>query len=215
MGAGFYFGYSGNTVTEPALAQTEQTQVVTPFTFVIDSFVEPKTGAITVYSDDGVTLLQKIELPDPNMRLADRIHENFNVTDINFDGYADIGVLVDGGVKWSAYQYWLFDKNVNQFVETPFTQDFRKLNFNEIIFDATKKQIITNNFCGTLICDKDTYEVKNDRLILLEAHHQEQPYNENGIEEKCEIAVTKYQGSAETTITTNLNTACPGYYQEK
>lgn len=183
------------------------------FTFDIVSFVEqPNWGTITISQNNVVT--QTIKLEDPNMFLADKIHNFFNVVDINFDGYADIGVLEEGGAKWGAYQYWIYDKNINQFVKNNFTADFRKLNFNEIIFDEAKKQIRTNNFCGTLICDKDIYVIKNNELVLLEAHHQEQPYNASGIEEKCEVTITKYQDNKEKTATTNLKTACPGYYRE-
>lgn len=186
---------------------------IPPFTFDIISFVDqPNWGTITISQNNVIT--QTIQLEDPNMFLADKIHNFFNVVDINFDGYADIGVLEEGGAKWGAYQYWIYNKKTNQFVKNNFTKKFRVLNFNEIIFDKTQKQIRINNFCGTLICDKDIYVVKNNELVLSETYHQEQPYSVNGIEEKCEITITKYQGRKEKTTTTNLNTACPGYYRE-
>lgn len=254
IGAGFYFHYSGNTVTEPALAQTEKiTPVISkeirekiystadfnghgrtnksdrtseilhveinpqlsPVTFLITSFTSTTHGAIYIYRDSKPDPVQTILLPDPDMFLGDRIHEFFNVADLNFDGYLDIGVLEEGGTKWGAYQYWLFDEKTNTFVENTFTQDFRKLNFNQIIFDQATKQITINNFCGTLICDKDIYQVTNTHLNLFESYHQEQPYSSDNDGTPLKTCVNTVEKHQENKITKTENTSenyCDGYY---
>lgn len=254
MGTGFYFQYSGNQVTEPALAQIEQPPITTqtesrekiytqadfdgkgrngevhraknilhveinpslsPFTFLINSFTQNSRGQILVFHNSVPEPIQIINLEDPDLFLGDRIHENFNATDINFDGYVDIGILAEGGSRWGAYQYWVFDKKTNTFVENNFTQSFRELNFNQIIFDEAKKQITTNNFCGTLICDKDSYQVTNDRLDLIESHHQEQLYspdNDGTPIKACTTTITHFQNNAEKITEKTSENFCDGYY---
>lgn len=243
-GAGFYYQDKNQSLVEPTTAETNKTRVLTvddfgafghkdqslrefptmraqinpelaPFTFAIDSYVEPTTGAINIYADDGKTVVQKIDISDPNMRLADRIHEHFNVADINFDGYADIGVLLDGGAKWGAYQYWTFDKTSNQFVSTTFTDEFRKLNFNQWQLNSEAKQIRVNNFCGSLICDNDLYQVENNNLKLIEELHQEQSYstaNDSTPLKECVITTKKYLNDTVETVTETIPEFCEGYY---
>lgn len=188
---------------------------LSPFTFLVNSFSSTTRGAIYVYHDSKPEPIQIINLEDPDMFLGDRIHEFFNVTDINFDGYLDIGVLIEGGANWGAYQYWLFDTNTNTFIENSFTQDFQKLNFNQIIFDQTNKQITINNFCGTLICDKDIYQITDNRLNLFESYHQEQPYSSDNDGTPLKTCVTTVEKHHENKITKTENTSenyCDGYY---
>ena len=186
---------------------------LSPFTFLVNSFTQNSRGQILVFHNSAPKPIQIINLEYPDMFLGDRIHEFFNATDINFDGYLDIGVIEEGGTKWGAYHYWIFDKNTNTFVENNFTQAFRELNFNQIIFDEKKKQIITNNFCGTLICFKDIYQVQNDKLILLEEYEQEQIYEYDFIVKKCVTTVTRHI-DGKSFITTKIDdNYCAGYYE--
>ncbi len=190
---------------------------VPPFDILVNSWTLSTRGGILIYQNNQNTILQTIDLPDPNMYLADRVHEFFNVTDINFDGYADIGVLVEGGAKWGAYQYWTFDTSTGLFVSSTFTDQFRQLNFNALKFNTEKKQITTNNFCGTLACDTDLYEVQNNELKLIEAKHQEQSYspaNDGTPLNECTETITTY-GVAGKKVETKITAAlCKGYYWE-
>lgn len=103
-------------------------------------------GYIEIFKDnDRTNLVQKIEL-DPNMWLPGEIPLFFTVQDINFDGYADIGIAVEGGAKWGSYQYWVYDKEIQSFVTAHITEEFRKLRFNAIKFDKEKKQIKVGGF---------------------------------------------------------------------
>lgn len=140
------------------------------YVFHVVSFTSAESGHVDVFSEsDPNKLLQTIPL-DLNMFERDKVPVFFNAADINFDGFLDIGVLVDGGAKWGAYQYWTFDQKTGKFIASPVTEDLKKIPFNFISFDAEEKQIITDNLEGagwrTLYQFKDDhlFHIKDERL---------------------------------------------------
>jgi len=117
------------------------------YTFHVISFVKA-VGKIEIFRETNLSApIQTIPL-DPEMRLSDMAATFFNVQDVNFDGFADIGLPVDGGAKWSSYQYWIFDQKTGMFIQTPLTDDFKKISFNFIAFDPKKRQVTTDNLAG-------------------------------------------------------------------
>ncbi len=128
----------------------------------IDVFREPKQE----------TAAQRIQL-DPNRWLVEDTPLFFNAADINFDGYLDIGTVVDGGALWGAFEYWAFDPSTKQFVSTPLTKAFREVQFNGIVFDITRKQIITQSLLGASGNAENVYQVRNGTLFLERGYSQE------------------------------------------
>ncbi len=142
----------------------------------------------------------------------------FNVADINFDGYADIGVVVDGGALWSAYQYWVYDKQTGTFKQTPVTKDFKAISFGyRLTFDTIKKQVIATGPIGAVGGYRNTYQFKNGRLLpLIEIEQMnrvvdDKNYNTNHPTIYCSIKTKRHTGNTTKTTTQILNKACPGF----
>ena len=158
--------------------------------------------------------IQKITL-NPNDFRAEDVPLTFTAHDINFDGYLDIGIVVNGGAKWASYQYWIFNPKTGKFVTSALTKDFSNVISNQIKFDTKHKQIITNNFYGPAITNKTVYQVVGGRLKIMEEYHQEQSTDENSQPiEKCTITVKKYMESKVKATNEVINKSCPGYYDD-
>lgn len=199
-------------------AQTFYLQInknIPAYTFQVVSF-STSTGAsgyIEISRGINTKPIQKIML-DPNQFMADEVSRTFTAHDINFDGYLDIGVVVDGGAKWASFQYWIFNPNTGKFVNSALAKDFRNINFNQIKFDPKNKQIQTNNMIGTLTAQKTIYQFQNNRLRMKVQYLQDQQYNEdtNLPIEKCVITTKNYGGGRVKTSEETKNKMCEGYY---
>jgi hypothetical protein len=142
----------------------------------------------------------------------------FNVADINFDGYADIGVVVDGGALWVAYQYWVYDKGTGTFKQAPVTNDFRAISFgHRLTFDTIKKQVIATGPIGAVGGYRNTYQFQNGRLLpLIEIEQMnkvvdDKNANTNHPTIHCSIKTKHHIGTTNKTTTQILNKACPEF----
>lgn len=169
-----------------------------------------RQGSIEVSKSSDSGKPQVINL-DPNLFRAQDAPLSFDVNDINFDDFLDIGIIVDGGAKWAAYQYWTFDPKTGQFIISPIAEEFRKIGFNLIKFDVEHKRIITNNFEGALLALKQVYVVEGGHLKLVEEYHQEQGYQNDKVIKQCIVATKKYIGNKVQSTTEILNDMCAGY----
>lgn len=133
--------------------------------------------------------------------------------DVNFDGYTDIGLTINGGAKWGAEQYWIFDVKTKKFVTNQLTNDLRKVTHNEIRFDTSTERITTNNFIGPGIYKKTVYGIKNGRLATLEDYEQEPVYENDAPTGQCKLVTKKDVNGRMTEKTETLNRDCDGYMQ--
>jgi hypothetical protein len=172
-------------------------------------------GHIDVYRGEVTgTPLQIIKL-DPKAFCAKSVLFFFNVADINFDGYADIGVLVDGGALWGAYQYWVYDKQTGTFAPAPVTEDFRAISFGyKLTFDTLKRQVIATGAIGAVGGYRNTYQFKNGRILpLVEIEEMNVVVHDNNANTDhptihCSITTKHHHGSTIGTTTQILNKAC-------
>lgn len=155
--------------------------------------------------------LQVIRL-DSNMRLSDMAPAFFNVQDINFDGFADIGVPIEGGAKWSSYLYWTFDQQSGTFVSSTVAEDLRKIQFNFISFDSSQKQITTDNLEGagwrTLYQFQDghIFPVKEEQLDSIIQSDQNASTGHPTLH--CSITTTTYLQGKPRVITKEVPQDC-------
>jgi hypothetical protein len=132
--------------------------------------------------------------------------------DINFDGYTDIGLTVDGEAKWGAEQYWLFDPTTKKFIFNHLTSDLRNIRHNEIKFDTSTQHIITNNFIGAGVYQKTIYGIKNGRIIELEKFEQEPGYTADSQPTgTCTTVTTRLVNDKQQTTREHSDSACVGY----
>ena len=143
------------------------------YTFHTASFNSSTQGKIEIFRDRELSKpFQTISL-DPNLFQSENVPLFFNVLDINFDGFSDVGVVAEGGAQWVSYHYWAFDKKSGKFITTPLTNDFKKISFgNDLIFDYDKKQIAAIGLIGAVGSYKKTYQFRNNRLFLVEEIEQ-------------------------------------------
>lgn len=185
------------------------------YTFHVFSQTTSTPEKIEIIKGEENNLWQKIEIGG-DISFYDTAAEWFNAQDINFDGYLDIGLRVDGGAKWGAFQYWTFDPKTEKFVESEIAKEFRNIGgYNEIKFDKENKKIITNNFCGTLVCEKKIYLVKNRHLKLIEEYNQKQEYQKSepfDTVKSCTITSKKYLKNKVDIKTEVINDYCVGYF---
>lgn len=187
---------------------------IAPLTFhvVSASTTASTAGFVEVYrSPDSGNPTQTIHL-DLGMRLVDMLPTFFNVQDVNFDGFSDIGVPVDGGAKWSAYQYWTYDSSKEEFVTSTISSDLNKINFNFISFDAENKQIITDNLEGagwrTLyqLRDNHIFPIKEEHLDSIV--HPDQNASTDRPNLHCVVTTITYDQGNARTVTTELPREC-------
>jgi hypothetical protein len=119
------------------------------------------------------TPFQRI-LFDQNIASSKDVPLFFNVADINFDGYADVGILAEGGAMWGAYQYWIYDKTTDRFITARITDDFRKIHSGfGFVFNKDTKQVVVSGVGPVSMGYKYTYQFKNARLFPFERIDQE------------------------------------------
>lgn len=180
-------------------------------TIVSASTSTPASVSIT-RGNNGPT--QRLTLPSIPQDTAWRLKNlptAFVFRDINFDGYADIGFTIDGGAKWGAEQYWLFDPKTKKFITNQLTSDLRAVAHNEIRFDTTTERILTNNFIGAGIYKKTTYAIQNGRLKMTEDYEQQPVYKNDQPTGECSVTTTRAIGTKPKITHETLNEMCPGY----
>ena len=106
---------------------------------------------------------------------------SLHAEDINFDGYLDIGVLVEYGAKWGSESFWVFDPAAGKFTENDLTRKLRGLKPNGYEFDARKHEIriphLTEPWCRNT---EDRYTVEDhDRLVLMHSEEAKHPRKNN------------------------------------
>ncbi len=183
-------------------------------TFRVVSFNAFVPGYIEFFQQNEFRSIQKFEL-DPNMINNDNIPLFFNVADINFDGYADIGIPMESGALWIAYQYWIYNPQTQFFVKAPVTKDFGKIHFGlSLTFDKTKKQIIATGVSSASQSYKNTYQYTSGRIVPVEEIEQEntvvknEKANTDNPDLECKISTKKYVGGKTIVSTHVLNRAC-------
>jgi hypothetical protein len=199
------FSGSGLSIRRPSSTQDTFSVVIhpslLPYTFHVTSFMRNgsgKQGRIEVFKEgaSSTTPIQVISL-DPNMRFGDMVPVFFNVQDVNFDGFADIGVPNEGGAKWASYTYWIFDPKTGTFITTPVSKDLAKIGFNLISFDEQKKQITTTNMPG-VSSERSVYqfregrihEVKDEELDVVDEHGSREFSGNPPLH--CQLTITVY-----------------------
>ena len=187
---------------------------VPPYTFHVVSFSPSANGFIDIFRGSDLVTPVQILMLDPNMREYDSVPQTFTTQDINFDGYQDIGILVDGGAKWGAYQFWTFNPQTGLFEDSPFAQAFQQISFNDITFNAAAKEIVTNNFLGTNLFEKDVYQVTKNQLHLFQDYQEDQIYTGDEPINQCTTTVKTYVGAAVQTLTRVTDHSCTSYTQD-
>jgi hypothetical protein len=189
-------------------------QALPAFVFHVVSFTSSTPGYIEIFEQNQPHAIQKINL-NSDMFNAENVPLFFNLADINFDGYADIGVPKEGGALWVSYQYWVFDKQKGIFVNAPISDDFGKIRFGlSIKFDNTQKQIITTGVDGAVLSYKNMYQYSHGRLVPLEKIEQEnivvedEKANTETPNLKCKITTKKYTNQKESIFISFSSNAC-------
>lgn len=184
------------------------------YKFHVTSFTSTTQGRIEIFQDNDLHKAVQVIKLNPKSFLAGEIAGSFSIQDINFDGFSDIGVVVDGGAKWASYQYWIYDKKTGRFVTAPITKDFEKVRFNEIKFNKEKKRVTTHNFLGVGSL-KSVYQFANGHLGLLEEREEQNVIKEDQETSEtttpalqCEITVKNYVGDRVRVITQVLDREC-------
>jgi hypothetical protein len=90
-----------------------------------------------VRCSDGQKIQSLLQLVTISLLTAHSVHAQ----DINFDGYLDIGVLVEYEAKWGSESFWAFDPAAGKFVENDLTRQLRVLRSNGYEFDARQHEI--------------------------------------------------------------------------
>ncbi len=157
------------------------------------------------------TPLQIIQL-SPDRRLADMAPKFFSVQDVNFDGFLDIGLPIDGGAKWSSYQYWTFDQVSGKFIRSPVTDDLRNIPFNFVSFDSQKLQITTDNLEGAGW--RTLYQFQNGHIFPIKEEHldnivqDDQKASTTHPTLHCLITTTTYLKSKPNVVSRELSQEC-------
>ena len=185
---------------------------IPPYTFHVASETSSSTASIEIFRDASATHpLQTITL-DPGSSSADMLPTFFNVQDVNFDGYADIGAPIAGGAKWIAYRYWTYNPKTGTFVETPETKELQKIGFNFINFDPLKKQITTDSL--EMAGWRDLYQLQGNHIRHLKEEQLDdliQPDANASTDHPtfhCSITTITYPNGKEQMTRVELPTEC-------
>ena len=90
----------------------------------------------------------------------------FEILDINNDGYLDIGTLAEfGGAKWGRWQYWVYDPKSGRFITNWLTRRLSQFRCNEVCSDATSSEIHVHYLRMEGVID-ERYKVEGRRLVL-------------------------------------------------
>jgi len=102
----------------------------------------------------------------------------YNFSDVNFDGYLDIGLVYTGDINNISYNFWLYNKMEKEFV---FNSHFSEL-FNPIFNsqDSTIETFATSHYQTLPVFEKNKYKVIADTLLLIESEYSDIESDEDG-----------------------------------
>jgi hypothetical protein len=126
-----------------------------------------RVGWIRIFSCETGALVQSLEVKtwsDPELFLR-----FFEVRDVNFDGYLDIGVLREFGAKWGRQTWWVFSALSGKFISDEFTKELGEVSNNGLILDAARQNIVAKHLTDLTGCGptQDVYHVAQSRLVLM------------------------------------------------
>jgi hypothetical protein len=132
--------------------------------------VDSRVGWIRIFSCRTDALVQSLEVtgrggPESFLRF-------FEVKDLNFDGYLDLGVQREFGAKWERQTWWVFDPRSERFVSNDLTRALGDISSNGLELDGAKHNILAGHM-GDPVCGgtQDIYHVEDGRRLVL--MHQE------------------------------------------
>jgi len=142
------------TVTPTGAGKTPPSKSSCPTTWLL--------GWLKIYRGRSTGVLQTIEI-----RVDAALVGQYEVKDVNFDGYADIYFSVSRGAKFTRLEYWLFNPVTGRFANTLLAKKLGNLAPNNQEFDAEAKVIRTDHFFGA--CEplsQHTYRIQERRILL-------------------------------------------------
>jgi hypothetical protein len=130
-----------------------------------------QVGLIRVFACDTGALLQSVAAEssgDPGMFVR-----FFEVRDVNFDGYLDIGVLREFGAKWGSQTWWVWNPASRRFVSNEFTKALGQIKANGLVFDEATHNVTAGHMTESTGCGptKDIYHVEQG-LHLVPIHQE-------------------------------------------
>jgi hypothetical protein len=144
-------------------------------------------GRVEISLAGSPSVLQTIEVE--GRRGGRAFIDQFDVQDINLDGYADLAFFRDGGGKWGSYTWWLFDPSSGHFVRNALSRDLDQLASNGVIPDRRAGTIMAPYLSATCaIPIYDLFKIVDGRLQLVERDEPRFSYETEGI---CAVAVSK------------------------
>jgi hypothetical protein len=153
-----------------------------------DPSMEPHhVGRVEISAAGTPGVLQTIEV---EARRGGRTFvDQFNVQDVNLDGYADLAFFRDGGGKWVSFTWWLFDPAAGRFVRNDLSRDLDKLASNGVIPDRGAGTIMAPYLSyGCPLPVFDLFKIAGGRLQMIERHERQSRYETEGL---CTVAVSK------------------------
>ena len=181
------------------------------FQVISTSSTAQTAGSVTIFLGTTSTKpIQTITL-EQGRWLADIAPVFFKLQDANFDGYTDIGLPIEGGAKWAAYEYWFFDKTTGTFKRTKLTAELEKIGFNFISFDPEKQQITTDNLSGSGW--RTLYQVQNNHVIPIKDEQLDERWTmptlaTPKLNVECQITTKTYTNRKPKTSIQMLNRSC-------
>lgn len=126
-----------------------------------------RTGWIRVLSCETGALLQSLEAE--GMGGPEHFLRFFEVKDVNFDGYLDLGVLREYGAKWGSQTWWVFSLASGTFISDDFTKALGQVSANGLALDGGRHEIIAPQLTTLTGCGgtRDIYHVEEGRLVLI------------------------------------------------
>jgi hypothetical protein len=166
-------------------------------------------GRIEVFRGSTSTPPLQILQLDPNRTSIEGTPLFFNVADINFDSYPDIGILAENGALWGAFEYWTYDLKTGTFVSTSAARDIREIKHNGITLDPQHKIIITDSLIGAVGGIRSIYQYENGRIHLKKEYRQENREMGNDSTIHCITQINTYlKGKKIKSIEKNIDHEC-------
>ncbi len=149
-------------------------------------------GRVEVSLEGSPRILQTIEA-ESHMGARD-FTAFFTIRDMNFDGYADLGIYRDGGATWASHTYWLFDPASGRFVRNDLSRDLDQLGSNGVHPNPAARTIMAPHLMyGCPLPVYDLFKIDNGRLVLVERHERLVGKEPPGY---CEVQISRRVGGA-------------------
>ncbi|MBN1974007.1 MAG: hypothetical protein JW787_10240 [Sedimentisphaerales bacterium] len=155
-------------------------------------------------SENSSVQIIPVEMDEPYMYW---VQWKLKKTDINFDGYTDIGVFQHGGAKWGRIFFWLYDPETKQFYRNSLTEQISKLTPDHFWTDPNTKQIKITEFYGTTLTEY-AYQFNDGHLNLIESS----VIFQNGEQVRPMQSIPRTE-SFQDTLPPNIDT-CPILYNQ-